>query len=78
MLFFAALISLFRDQAGWILLVAFLSFLIASVFILMIVIKPAKKLDIVLLPENPASKESPRLYEKRGMYYVSYEGTKEE
>lgn len=55
------------------LLVAFVSFLIAVVIIASVSIKPTKKHDFITLPTNPDSKGTRILYQKRGDYYVPYE-----
>ena len=72
-LFFIALIYLFKDQTGWVPLVAFVSFLIAAVIMAGVSIKPTKKPDFIMLPTNPDSKETRKSYKKRGDYYVPHE-----
>ena len=72
-LFFVALIYLFKDQTGWVPLVAFVCFLIASASIAIGYFKPTKKHDYIMLPTNPDSKETRTLHQKRGDYYVPRE-----
>ena len=65
------LVAMFSDKTGWMALVAFIFFLIAVVFLNFI---SEKKSEIVVVPENPDSKERRKLYEKRGNFYVPVKG----